>query len=345
MIIARPLDRTGPSRPPMDPASGLRRVKLAPHQMTDTVTAADDLFVLAHLGVPRVDPAHWLLSIDGLVGRTRTFSLDDLKARQKKIVEAVHQCCGSPHEPTVPTRRVANVRWGGVDLAALLDEAGVDPKARFLWSYGLDGGDFAGTRCDWFVKDLPLARLDAGGVLLAYELNGAPLPAEHGFPVRLVVPGYYGTNSVKWLWRLHLADRRAEGLFVSELYNDVLGAEDIAAGVPPRRPVWAQAPEAIIVAPAPDMLVAVGEPVEIWGWAWSFRGITAAEVSVDGGASFTRSTLEERRGWAWQRFSLAWRPTERGEVQLRVRAIEACGVTQPASGARNAMHSVRVAVQ
>ena len=70
-------------------------------------------------------------------------------------------------------------------------------------------GDFAGTSCDWFVKDLPVARLAAGDLLLAYELNGAPLPAEHGFPVRLVVPGYYGTNSVKWLWRLHLAEGRA----------------------------------------------------------------------------------------------------------------------------------------
>ena len=171
-----------------------------------------------------------------------------MKARQKKIVEAVHQCCGNPLEPTVPTRRVVNVRWGGVDLAALLNEVGIDPRARFLWSYGLDQGDFAGTHCD-YVKDLPLERLASGDVLLAYELNGVPLSPEHGFPVRLVVPGYYGT---KWLWRLHLAERRAEGIFTTRFYNDSVGAADIAAGVPPRRPVWALAPESIIVAPAPD---------------------------------------------------------------------------------------------
>lgn len=162
-------------------------------------------------GVPRVDPAPWSLTIDGLVGRPRTSTLDELKALPKKIVEAVHQSCGSPLEPTVPTRRVANVRWDGVELAPLLAEVGIHPEARFLWSYGLDGGEFAGTSCDWFVKDLPLERLPAGDVLLAYELNGAPLPAEHGFPVRLVVPGYYGTNSVKWLWRLHFAAHRAKG--------------------------------------------------------------------------------------------------------------------------------------
>jgi DMSO/TMAO reductase YedYZ molybdopterin-dependent catalytic subunit len=329
----------------MDPASGIRRIKLQPHETTDAVTATEHLFVLAHLGIPRVDPAQWSLTIDGLVGRTRTLGLEDLKARPKRIVEAVHECCGNPLEPRVPTRRVANVRWGGVDLAALLYDLAIDPRARFLWSHGLDGGDFAGTSCDYYVKDLPLERLAGGDVLLAYELNGGPLPAEHGFPVRLVVPGYYGTNSVKWLWRLHLAERRAEGLFATALYNDSVDADDVAAGHPPRRPVWALAPESIIVAPAPDTAVAAGELTEIWGWAWSFRGIAGVEISVDGGTSFRRAALEEPRGLAWRRFSLPWRPADRGEALLRARAFEANGVAQPMEGARNAIHTVRVVVR
>ena len=151
--------------------------------------------MLAHLGVPRVEPERWSLFIDGLVDRTRVFDLKALKALPKRTIEAVHQCCGNPLEPTVPARRVSNVRWGGVDLAVLLDDIGIYPRARFVWSYGLDGGDFAGTSCEWYVKDLPLDRLTAGDVLLAYELNGAPLPAEHGFPLRLVVPGYYGRTA------------------------------------------------------------------------------------------------------------------------------------------------------
>jgi DMSO/TMAO reductase YedYZ molybdopterin-dependent catalytic subunit len=329
----------------MDPATGVRRIKLQPHEMRQATTATEDLFVLAHLGIPRVDPAHWSLTIDGLVGRSRTLSLDDLKARPKCIVEAAHQCCGSPMEPKVPTRRIANVRWGGVDLAGLLDEAGIDPQARFLWSYGLDRGNFAGGPCDGYLKDLPLSRLKAGDVLVAYELNGAPLPAEHGFPVRLVVPGYYGTNSVKWLWRLQLADRRAEGPFASVLYNDPVEAEDVAAGQPLRRPVWAIAPESIIVAPQPDATIARVEPVEIWGWAWSFCSLARVEVSVDGGASFAAAALEERRGWAWQRFSLAWRPEAIGETMLCARAFDANGTSQPFDGARNAIHTVRVVVQ
>jgi DMSO/TMAO reductase YedYZ molybdopterin-dependent catalytic subunit len=313
--------------------------------MHAAITPTDDLFAIAHFGVPRIDAASWSLAIDGLVDAPRIFTLEELKARPKTIVEAVHQCCGSPLEPRVPTRRVANVRWGGVDLAALLAELGIAEGARFLWSYGLDGGDFAGAACDWYVKDLPRERLAAGGVLLAYELNGAPLPAEHGFPVRLVVPGYYGTNSVKWLWRLHLAERRAEGLFAAILYNDSLGADDVAAGHPPRRPVWALAPESVIVAPAPGTAVAAGELIEIWGWAWSFQRVAGVEISVDGGTSFRRTALEKPRGFAWRRFSLPWRPTDRGEALLCARAFEANGVGQPMEGARNAIHTVRVIVR
>ncbi|MGK9169452.1 molybdopterin-dependent oxidoreductase [Inquilinus limosus] len=334
-----------PARPPMEPAEGVRRIKLPPHGMTDPVTSTDDLPVIAHLGIPHIEPQSWSLRIDGLVGRALTLGLDDLKARPKTVVEAVHQCCGSPFEPHVPTRRVANVRWGGVDLASLLDEIGVDPRARFLWSYGLDGGDFAGTACDWYLKDLPLERLSAGGVLITYELNDASLPAEHGCPARLVIPGYYGTNSVKWLWRLHLAEDRADGLFATTLYNDASDAADIAAGRPARRPVWAIAPEAIIVAPAPDTVVAADEPAEIWGWSWSFRGIARVEISVDGGTSYRQAALEPRRGWAWQRFSLPWQPADRGTLQLCARAFDAEGATQPEEGARNAIHRVQVAVR
>lgn len=334
-----------PGRPRMEPATGVRRIKLQPHEMTDAVTPAENLFVLAHLGIPRIDPAQWTFGIDGLVDRPLRLDLAALKARPKRIVEAVHQCCGNPLEPSVPTRRVANVRWGGADLAALLRDAGIEARARYLWSYGADGGEFAGKRCEWFVKDLPLDRLAAGDVLVAYELNDEPLPPEHGYPARLVVPGYFGTNSVKWLWRLRLAEARADQLFTQEFYNDDLGAAAAAAGVPRKRPVWALAPESIIVSPAPGAAIAADEPTEIWGWAWSsFGDLESVEVSTDGGAHFTRAALSPRRGFAWRRFSLPWRPAARGETLLSARAIEADGRTQPATGARNAVHAVRVAV-
>ena len=344
-ISTQPAARPAPTRPIMQPDRATRRMTLSPHQLTDRVTAADDVFLLAHLGVPRIDPAQWSLAIDGMVGRPVALNLQDLKALPKRTVQAVHQCCGSPLEPTVPTRRYANVVWGGVDLAEVLEEVKIDPHARFLWSYGLDGGEFAGTSCDWFVKDVPLQRLAAGGVLLAYEMNGAPFTAEHGFPVRLVVPGYYSTNSVKWLWRLHLAERRADGPFTTKFYNDRLSAEDVAAGHPAQRPVWALAPESTIVAPAPDTVVSLGEPVDIWGWAWSFRGIDALEITADGGLTYVRARLERRNGWAWQRFSLTWHPARRGDALLGSRALEHGGAVQPVDGARNSVRNVRVAVR
>jgi DMSO/TMAO reductase YedYZ molybdopterin-dependent catalytic subunit len=313
--------------------------------MTDAVTATSDLFVLAHLGIPRIDPSRWSLAIDGLVDRPCTLTLADLRARPKKVVEAVHQCCGNPLEPRVPARRVANVRWGGADLAALLGGVGVDSRARFLWSYGLDRGEFAGQRCDAYMKDLPLERLAAGDVLLAYEVNGEALPAEHGFPVRLVVPGYYGTNSVKWLSRLHVAGHRADGLFAGTYYNDAADERDVMAGQPPRRPVWATAPEAIIVSPMPGAVLRSGDEVGIRGWAWSFRGMAAVDISIDDGKTWSRATLEERRGWAWQRFSLPWRPSARGEVRIIARAIDDSGMGQPRDGARNAVHAVQVVVE
>lgn len=333
-----------PARPPMRPATGVRDIKLQPHQMTAPVTATEDLFVLAHLGIPRVNPATWSLTIDGMVGRPLTLDLASLHSRPKTVVESVHNCCGSPTQPTVPTRRAANLRWGGVDLAALLAEAGVDPRAAYLWSYGLDGGSFAGTDCDWYVKDLPLARLAAGSVLLAYELNDASLPPEHGFPVRLVVPGFYGTNSVKWLWRIHLAAHRADGLFASQLYNDTAAPDDVTAGLDARRPNWAIAPDSVIVAPPPDAVLRAGATTEIWGWAWSHRELGAVEVSVDGGARFTRANLQPRRGWAWRRFSLSWQPDAAGQFAITARASDVNGAAQPADGARNAAHLIRVTV-
>ncbi|WP_162457864.1 molybdopterin-dependent oxidoreductase [Mesorhizobium tianshanense] len=310
--------------------------------MRKAVTSVEDMFVLAHLGIPRINASDWHLGIDGMVGRVASWSLDDLNARPKRTVEAVHQCCGNPQEPKVPTRRVSNVVWGGVALDELLRDVDVDPSARYLWSYGCDHGHIAGAHVDAYVKDLPLDRVAQGDVLVAYELNGAPLPAEHGFPARLVVPGYYGTNSVKWLSRLHLAADRPTSVFTTRLYNDVVETAD---GRLFHRPVWEIAPESVLVSPAPGAILARGQPTQVWGWGWSFRPAALVEVSLDGGASYRAASLEPRCGWAWQRFSLLWRPNVPGKIALRVRAADEDGNVQPDNGARNALHTVHVTVE
>jgi len=324
----------------MDPHRTFRRVPLAPHQLLQKITAQRDLFVLAHVGIPRIDPKTWTLGVSGLVTRSASLSYDRLRALPKKEVEAFHQCAGYPANPRIATRRIGNVVWGGVDLKTLLESTGVLPEARFLWSFGLDHGEYDGIRSGPYLKDMPLDRIESGGAILAYEVNGEPLDAEHGFPLRLVVPGYYGTNSVKWLFRLELADRRAEGPFTTQLYNDpVAPTPDNPRGS--TRPVWQVAPESVIVNPAPDAQVG-GGPLDIWGWAWADGGVAAVDISTDGGRTWRGAKLDAQTGWSWQKFRASWQPEGEGEAVLMSRATGKLGAVQPDADWRNAVHAVRV---
>ncbi|HZT24294.1 MAG TPA: molybdopterin-dependent oxidoreductase [Pseudolabrys sp.] len=323
-----------PARVRMDPPRTFRRVPLLPHQMRDEITPQRDLFVLAHVGVPRLDAQRWSLTVDGLVRERRQFTLGDIRRLPKIEVQSVHQCAGYPQDPTIATRRVGNVVWGGADLKTVLGGLGIAPQARFLWAYGADRGAYEGIPADPYLKDCPLSRVDAGGVLLAYEVNGEPLDAEHGFPLRLVVPGFYGTNCVKWLTRLHLAETRAGGPFTTTLYNDRIAGD--------LRPVWEIAPESVIVSPAPH--ARVGGEIEIWGWAWADGGVAKVEVSTDGGAHWCEAQLGDRHGWSWQKFRFMWTADRAGEVLLMSRATSKRGEVQPASGWRNCVYPVPVRV-
>jgi DMSO/TMAO reductase YedYZ molybdopterin-dependent catalytic subunit len=330
----------------LDPASPYMRHPLRPHQLHDRVTKTDDTIVLCHFGVPQLSAGDWSLSIDGLVRRPLHLSLAALTRRSRTEIATVHECCGSPLKPDIPTRRVCNVIWGGVKLSDLIEECEPEPAARFLWSRGADYGTFNGLACDAYVKDLPLDRATAD-VLIAYEMNGEKLRPENGYPARLVVPGFYGTNSVKWLTGMTLADRRADSPFTTRWYNDVVRDE---AGEPSgdARPVWAIAPESVIVSPAPDEGLSIGQNVEIWGWAWSDRPVSTVEIGVSDAAGpeteWAQATVEPQAGRSWRRFAMTWRPTRKGAHVLRSRATSIDGASQPPAGARNAVHDVPTTV-
>ncbi len=326
----------------LDPQGPLKRDPLAPHQMRDRLTPAQSVIVLCHLGVPRLEQDRWSLTIDGMVEHPRTLRFDDLMRYPKAEVVSVHQCCGSPLAPFEPTRRVCNVRWGGVRLADILADCRPSAAAQYIWSYGADYGEFSGVVVDAYVKDLPISRVEAD-VLIGYEMNGSALPAEHGFPARLVVPGFYGTNSVKWLTRMTLAERRAPGPFTTRWYNDpVLDG----AGHETREttPVWSIAPESLIVSPTPHETIELSAEREIWGWAWADGGIRSVYVRTDDAATWRRAELEPSRGREWQRFSMRWMPGRRGAVVLASLAEAMDGLLQPISGRRNAIHDVPVNV-
>jgi DMSO/TMAO reductase YedYZ molybdopterin-dependent catalytic subunit len=292
--------------------------------------------------VARVEPDGWSISIDGLVRRPLRLTLKDLRERPRTEITSVHQCCGSPLQPEVPARRICNVTWGGVRLADLIAGCEPTPDARYVWASGADHGVFQGDSCDAYVKDLPLERV-AADVMIADEMNGAPLRPENGYPARLVVPGYYGTNSVKWLTRLTLADARAVSPFTTRWYNDVI-RDSAGKATGATSPVWSIAPESVIVSPAPDQVVPAGAAAEVWGWAWADGGVSAVDLAADAAPGWMPARVEPATGRAWQRFTTIWRPADRGRYELGSRAWSSDGRCQPAAGARNAIHRVSVQV-
>jgi DMSO/TMAO reductase YedYZ molybdopterin-dependent catalytic subunit len=325
----------------LDPHQFFRRLPLAPHQMLDRLTRREDAIVLCHLGVPRIAREDWSLIIDGLVSSPRTLTFAELQRYPKIEVTSVHQCAGSPLAPSAPSQRVCNVTWGGARLLDMLADCGPDATATYVWSTGADFGEFDGVPMEAYFKDLPMARV-AADVMIAYEMNGESLAPEHGFPARLVVPGFYGTNSVKWITRMTLARTRAQGPFTTRWYNDPAPADALAPnGL--TVPVWSIAPQSIIVSPAPDATISVAKEIEIWGWAWADSGVRAVEVSVDG-STWMPAQLETPSGRAWQRFALQWRPRQPGAATLASRAISLSGAVQPEAGGRNAIYRVPATV-
>lgn len=311
-------------------------------ELTSRITSVDKMFVLAATGIPQVDVDQWRLQIGGMVSRPITLDFPRLLTYSKIELEACHVCAGSAVNARAAVHRVANVTWGGVALVDLLDGAQPWTSAKFLWAYGLDHGTYREHEVDSYIKDIPLDRYFIEDLMVAYELNGKPLPPEHGYPARLIAPGLYGTNMVKWLTCLWFSDERAPGAFTHEFYNDPeLGADGNATGR--MVPVWEVQPDAILVGPQAG--VKVGEETLLWGWAWSGCDVVRVEASTDGGATWQRTRLQAREHEAWQRFDLPWTPTAAGRHTLVVRATDSHGVTQPSVSARNAQFRCQVDVE
>lgn len=287
------------------------------------------------MGVPDLDVSDWTLVVEGLVERPLRLDLAAVLALGAERLPAVHECFGSPFAPDVPTRAVAQVEWAGVPLAALLDRAVPGAAARHVWFEGADTGSFQGRDGLTYVKDLPLA-VARRDVFLAHGMNGEPLRPEHGFPLRAVVPRMFGTNSVKWLTRIVLADRRVEGMFATELYNRVLPGESSPS------PVREVDVSSKLFVPGEGEQLRHGK-VELSGRAWSTTEIVGVEVSVDGGPWEIAAVAPPGAGPTWQRFSLA-RELASGRHSIRCRARDRAGRVQPLAGARNAVHEVGVEV-
>jgi sulfane dehydrogenase subunit SoxC len=322
----------------MDPAGTYRRL-VPVDRLAPTITPIEDVYVIAHMGIARVAVEGWRLTVDGLVDRPLVLSYREVTGLPAHEVTAVIECFGNPVEPDVPTRRVGNVVWRGARLADLLARAGVRPEARHVWLEAPDSGTFAGIHSDRYVKDLELARAREDDVLLAWAMNGAPLTPEHGFPLRAFVPGYFGTNAVKWLSRIHLAASRPESLFTTRLYNRRL----VVDGRPVSVPVRELDVHSVIVTPAAGAVLGRGRH-RVGGWAWSAWDVARVDVSADSGASWQAAQLGERGETpAWQPFAFEWTVQTPGAHELRCRATDSRGRVQPSEG-RNRIHSVAVTI-
>ncbi|AIO43863.1 oxidoreductase molybdopterin binding domain protein [Burkholderia cepacia] len=303
--------------------------------LTSYITDDDTLFIVTHMSLASIRPETWRLHIRGLVGAERTFSLADIEQFPQHEIMSVHECAGSPLTPKEPKRRVGNVIWRGARLCDVLARCDILPEAAFVWTEGLEWGEFAGLKDEPFLKDLPLSKALSPETLLAVSMNGEPLTPERGGPVRLVVPGWYGTNSVKWIGRISAAHTRSPGPYTTQFYNDVTENGT--------KPVWGIAPESVIVSPADRSTLPAGEALSIWGWAWAENGVSGVEVSIDGQTWMT-ATLETREGFGWQQFSASVVLTP-GKQTLSCRCFDSAGTGQPETLARNAIHTIEVEVK
>jgi sulfane dehydrogenase subunit SoxC len=295
-------------------------------------------YLLVHYDVPFVDPESWRLDVVGAVERPLSLSLTDVRRRPEVELTATMECAGNgrallePRPVSQPwlTEAVGTAHWGGVSLGALLREAVPADTAIEVVFTGLDRGVEGGVE-QQYARSLTLQEAMEGGAVLAYDMNGAPLPAQHGFPLRLVVPGWYGMTNVKWLMTVMVVEEPFAGYQMSPGYR-FRRSEDEEG-----RPVTRMRPRSLMVPPGmPDFhtreRVVDGAEVALEGRAWSGTApIVRVEVSDDGGESWAPAEIDRDLDdrWAWVRWRFRWRPPGTGPFTLCCRATDERGESQP----------------
>jgi sulfane dehydrogenase subunit SoxC len=310
-------------------------------------------YLLVHYDIPVIDPADWSLRVDGCVSRQLELSLDDIRARPLVREQVTMECAGNGRARLVPRpasqpwvlEAVGTAEWGGTPLRPLLEEAGIRDEAVEILFGGLDRG-VEGDVEQSYERSLPLAEALRGEVLLVYEINGRPLPPQHGFPLRLIVPGWYGMTSVKWLARITALDRAFDGYQQRTSYR--LRQEEDEEG----EPVTRMLPRALMVPPGiPEFLtrerVLERGPCVLEGRAWSGWGpIASVQVSTDGGLTWTDATVQQPPSrWSWASWTFPWEPETPGRYELCCRARDAAGNEQPVEPAWNVGGYANNAVQ
>jgi DMSO/TMAO reductase YedYZ molybdopterin-dependent catalytic subunit len=291
-------------------------------------------YLLIHWDIPAVDPDRWRLRLHGRVARPLELTLAELKARPRRTIPVTLECAGngrarlSPRPLSQPwlLEAIGTAEWTGTPLAPLLDEAGIAADAVEMVFTGADRGIQAEIEQE-YQRSLPIADAMRPEVLLVYEMNGAELQPQHGFPLRLIIPGWYGMASVKWLTRIEAVAVPFAGYQQSPGYRYQADAED------PGEPVTRIRVRALMVPPGiPDFFtrrrVVDAGRVTLRGRAWSGNApVAQVEVGVD--SVWKDADLDLPIGeWAWRGWSYTWDATP-GEHELTCRATDAAGNGQP----------------
>jgi DMSO/TMAO reductase YedYZ molybdopterin-dependent catalytic subunit len=330
----------------------------------EDLTPNEAFYVRWHLeGIPtRVDLSSWRLSVDGHVERPLALSIEELRRMGSVSVVAVNQCSGNSRSffaPRVPGGQwmnggMGNARWTGVRLRDLLQQAGLRAGAVQVSFRGLDEAPLP-TVAD-FVKTLEVDHARQPEVLVAYEMNGAPLPMLNGFPVRLVVPGWYATYWVKALSKITVLDQRFTGYWMATAYR--IPATP-GANESPQAPAKESVPinrmnvRSFFVRPDPDARVSVGQVNALEGIAFDGgHGIRQVQFSANGGRDWSSARLGEDLGpFSFRRWHAEWTPTAQGDYRLQVRAVNNAGESQPTQAnwnrggfMRNVIEEIRVTV-
>ncbi|MGC3973416.1 MAG: sulfite oxidase [Nitrospira sp.] len=316
-------------------------------EFTSWLTPNDRFFVRSHFGPPSaeaVQPEAWRLSVKGLVKEPISFTLKDLQQFEPVSLTAVLQCSGNGrahHRPKVPGVQwergaVGNAQWTGVRLRDVLERAGVKPQGIQVQFQGADRP--ALPTVPLFTRSIPIAKALHPDTLLAYEMNGRPLPLLHGAPLRVITPGWMAESCMKWLTEITVRADETPGYYMQQAYRTPETSIQPGSGLPGSVmvPVEQMPVKSLIASPGEGDTLRKG-PVTIQGVAWA-GGVAVAqvEVSCDDGRTWEVARLVgDEQFYAWRQWQYVWNPRQAGPAAILCRATDARGDQQPATSPWN----------
>jgi DMSO/TMAO reductase YedYZ molybdopterin-dependent catalytic subunit len=316
-------------------------------EFTSWLTPNERFFVRSHFGPPPAEAVQseaWRLTVKGLVKEGLSLTLKDLQQFEPVTLTSVLQCSGNGrahHRPKVPGVQwergaVGNAQWTGVRLRDVLQQAGVKPQGLHVQFQGADRP--ALPTVPLFTRSIPLAKALHPDTLLAYEMNGRPLPLLHGAPLRVITPGWMAESCMKWLTEITVRADETPGYYMQQAYRIPETTVRLSSGLPGSAmvPVEQMPVKSLIAAPAEGDTVRIG-PVTVQGVAWAGEApVVKVEVSCDDGKTWEQARLlGEGQPYAWRPWQFVWNARTPGPTAILCRATDAQGQEQPATSPWN----------